>query len=108
MPRHGRRRNQEKRFQTFLGSHLAQDNHEFSDFLPLLITVARKLPKTERFTLLYASGRLYFDRLSIDATPATGMVPVKDAWLGTTPASAARPQLFGAPVAGWDGQLLGQ
>lgn len=44
----------------------------------LLIKVASSLPKTVRVTLLYASGRLFFDRLSIEATPAAGMVPTKE------------------------------
>jgi len=72
----------------------------------LLITVARKLPKTERLTLLYASGRLYFDRLSIEAAPAAGMVPARDGHLGPMPAAPARPQLFGAPLVALSGQLL--
>ncbi len=39
----------------------------------LLTKVVRRLPNSERFTLLYASGRLLFDRFSIEVTPATGM-----------------------------------
>ena len=72
----------------------------------LLIKVARSLPKTVRVTLLYASGRLYFDRLSIEAAPAADMPAARDGRLGALPEAAARPQLFGAPVAARDGQLL--
>ena len=36
----------------------------------LLMTVARKQPKTDFITLLYSNGRLYFDRLSIEANLA--------------------------------------
>jgi hypothetical protein len=48
----------------------------------LLITVARRLPKTDRITLLYANGRLFFDGMSIEAKPAEGMTPAQDGRLG--------------------------
>jgi hypothetical protein len=64
----------------------------------LLITVARKLPKTDSITLLYANGRLYFDRLSIDATPAAGMRPTRRAELGVTPEWAPTPTRVVTPA----------
>jgi hypothetical protein len=48
----------------------------------LLITVARRLPKADRITLLYANGRLFFDGLSIEAKPAAGMTPAQAGRLG--------------------------
>jgi len=52
-------------------------------FSRTLIMLARKLPKTEQITLLYSSGRLFFDRLSIEATLAAGMATAKDGLLGS-------------------------
>ena len=72
----------------------------------LLITVARKLPKTDSVTLLYVNGRLYFDRLSIDATPAAGMRPTRHAELGATLESVPAPSRAATPVAVADAQLL--
>ena len=48
----------------------------------LLITVARRLLKADRITLLYANGRLLFDGVSIEAKTATGMTPAQDGGLG--------------------------
>ena len=48
----------------------------------LLITVARRLPKADRITLLYVNGRLFFDGVSIEAKPAAGMTPAQDGRLG--------------------------
>jgi len=53
----------------------------------LLITVVRKLPKTQSATLLYVNGRLYFDYFSIEAAPAPGMARAIDAKLGGVPGS---------------------
>jgi hypothetical protein len=75
-------------------------------FARLLVKVARSLPKTERITLLYAAGRLYFDRLSVEAMPAPGMIPAKDGRLGALPGTAARKPTQGAPATGEEGQLL--
>jgi hypothetical protein len=71
----------------------------------LLITVARKLPKTDSITLLYVSGRLYFDRLSIDATPAAGMRATRQAQLGVTLEWAPTPTRAVTP-AGVEGHQL--
>jgi hypothetical protein len=48
----------------------------------LLITVARRLPKADRITLLYANGRLFFDGVSIEAKPAADTTPAQDGRLG--------------------------
>ena len=72
----------------------------------LLITVARKLPKTDCVTLLYVNGRLYFDRLSIDATPAAGMRPARNAELGAALESVPAHSRLATPVEVADGQLL--
>lgn len=72
----------------------------------LLITVARKLPKTDSITLLYVNGRLYFDRLSIDATQAPGMTPVRNGQLGPMWESATTPKPLASPIPARDGQLL--
>jgi hypothetical protein len=71
----------------------------------LLITVARKLPKTDSITLLYVNGRLYFDRLSIDATAAAGMRATRPAQLGATLAWAPTSTRVVAP-AGVEGHQL--
>jgi hypothetical protein len=71
-------------------------------FSRLLIMVARKLPKTERVTLLYSTGRLYFDRLSIAATEVPRMARAEDGRLG--PAGLA--ERSGVPADHQAGQLL--
>ena len=68
----------------------------------LLIMIARKLPKTERITLLYSTGRLFFGRLSIEATPAAGMIRLKDGLLGAAE-THRRSTAYAAPR---DDQLL--
>ena len=72
----------------------------------LLITVARKLPKTDSVTLLYVNGRLYFDRLSIDAGPAPGMAAAHHARLGEVREAivSSTPSSFPVPAEG--NQLL--
>jgi hypothetical protein len=72
----------------------------------LLITVARKLPKTHSITLLYSNRRLYFDRLSIEANLAPGMRPTRHAELGATPEWAPTPTRVVAPVGVEGHQLL--
>jgi hypothetical protein len=52
-------------------------------FSRLLIMVVRKLPKTECITVLYSTGPLFFDRLSIEATLAAGKPAAKDGLLGS-------------------------
>jgi hypothetical protein len=72
----------------------------------LLITVAWKLPKTNRITLLYLSHRLYFDRLSIDATPAPGMAPAENSQLGENRTSMATSKPSASPILAEGNQLL--
>ena len=72
----------------------------------LLITVARKLPKIDRITLLYVNGRLYFDRLSIDANPAPDMTPARNGQLGLLWELTATPRPLASPIPARDGQLL--
>ena len=72
----------------------------------LLIMITRKLPKTECVTLLYVNGRLFFERLSIDATPAAGMTRTKSGRLSAMPGSTPTPQRSASPVPVRDGQLL--
>ena len=67
-------------------------------FSRLLIMVVRKLPKTERVTLLYSSGRLFFDRLSIAASGVPGMARAVDGRVGpaglrTRSGAQAEPQV---------------
>jgi hypothetical protein len=72
----------------------------------LLVTVARKLPKTDSITLLYLNGRLFFDRLSIEATPAAGLKPVTDGQLGRLWGPPRTSGRFVAPSAVPEDQLL--
>lgn len=72
----------------------------------LLITVARKLPKTDSITLLYVNRRLYFDRLSIDANPAPGMAPAENSQLGEVRVSTATSKPSTSPISAEGNQLL--
>jgi hypothetical protein len=71
----------------------------------LLITVARKLPKTGSITLLYSNGRLYFDRVSIEANLAPGM-RLRHAELGDMPEWAPTPARSPTPAVVEHGQFL--
>lgn len=72
----------------------------------LLVTVARKLPKTDSLRLLYVNGRLYFDRLSIDAAPAPGIAPAQNTQLGDVQESTTRLMPSASPVPTEGTQLL--
>jgi hypothetical protein len=72
----------------------------------LLIMVARKLPKSDRITLLFLNGRLYFDRLSIDATPAPGLAPAENPRLGEVRWPAAPLKPSASLIAAEGNQLL--
>jgi len=72
----------------------------------LLVTIARNLPKTDTTILLYVNGRLYFDRLSIEATLAPGLAPVPNAQLGKAWKLMATSQPSACPILAEGSQLL--